>query len=419
MIELLILKGSNIEAQAAFARTPLLKVVCTDTNGNNRCLEFGISRRMPIIKTLMRWGANYQANKDQFDAFLRERREYAQKHEYSWELDAINNLSKYLNEFSYQREKESVALSLSHLNVDHAKISSELSFVMKEYIQEPVSVVACQNQKLCQAISNDAERDIKRIITAYPQLLEQADELGYTPLLRAVYQGKTGAVETLCKLGANLLARNKYKQTAYMIAEQQYKATENEDLQTFKAILNENTIKRELAEKEKNEAEQERLKKEEADAFANLAQLKQAIVDNTTDALKDCLKPASVNKKYVDGSCPLIHAASLGRTTIMARLLAHGAQLGARDEQYNTALMHATIRGDIDTIALLLQHMTPAEIKATADGRTAYDLAKNIAQRIEKQLHEDASTETIARLKQDQQKYEQIMMLLDSYMNMA
>ena len=79
------------------------------------------------------------------------------------------------------------------------------------------------------------------------------------------------------------------------------------------------------------------------------------------------LSIATTIHRYSDGSTPLTWAAMEGRTSLVGRLLDHGAEVAQADKFGKTALHQATDREHKDTVELLLER--GADVNATDWGR--------------------------------------------------
>lgn len=73
-----------------------------------------------------------------------------------------------------------------------------------------------------------------------------------------------------------------------------------------------------------------------------------AIRSGDLDAVRRLATPESVRAADAEGRTPLMHAARLGRTEMIAPLVAAGAEIEAADAQRFTALFHACYNGDED-----------------------------------------------------------------------
>lgn len=80
------------------------------------------------------------------------------------------------------------------------------------------------------------------------------------------------------------------------------------------------------------------------------------------------LKPPATQEQLRDG---FLYACQFGRNRVVEFLLERGIDLGAQDRNGQTALHHAVIGAQLETVKLLLKHSAPLEVKNTYGGTVA------------------------------------------------
>ena len=158
-----------------------------------------------------------------------------------------------------------------------------------------------KSESLFNAIRSEDEQTVASLLAEHPELLNEKDQRGSTPLLLATYYGHLGISKKIIAAGADLNAKDASGNTALMGV-------------CFKG-------------------------------YVDVAKL---LIDEGAD----------VNVQNFNGATALIYAATFNQKELVELLLERGANPDLRDSRDLKAEDHARMQG-LDQIENLLKHATP------------------------------------------------------------
>ncbi len=167
--------------------------------------------------------------------------------------------------------------------------------------------------------------------------INKADNIGETPLHKAVYLNKPEMIKLIMDAKPDLNLNNREGKTALETALElkRYEAAKLMIYASAEVEISNNGILLQLI----------------SHGAENLA----------TELLSKLSMKDHLNIKDTTGRTALLHASALGRTSIVQALINHGVSVETKDAEGNTALHLAAMSGQKETIAELLKHSAPAK----------------------------------------------------------
>ncbi len=244
----------------------------------------------------------------------------------------------------------------------------------------------CWNILLFVAASNSGDIAVVKTAIEEGADVNNADEEGWTVLMRAAGEGHAAIVEILLDNGANIDATNKYNQTALMRAASQGCTNVVEIL--LKRSPNFNVRERD----DRYTAIMESARHGHTDIFKILlergayfdsADEEEVFRNSARDGHRDIVdiileRGVNIDARDFSGQTALIKAARCGRKGIVELLLDRGADVDARGKEGHTALTEAVDSGNMDTAKILLN--AGADVNLTGRyGKTALCILANFS----------------------------------------
>ena len=205
------------------------------------------------------------------------------------------------------------------------------------------------DQTLFDAIKRDDHAAVKSMVEHDRGVMNARDESGLSPVLLALYHGKTAIANIMIDAGASISL---------------YEATAAGRLDQVKSII---------------EAQPERLNEYSLDGFQALGLA--AFFGHTDVANYLLSKGALVNSASQNAMnvTPLHSAVAGDHLAVAQALIDHGADVNAVQSDQYTPLHGAAQNGNLDMINLLLKHGADVHAKQ-ADGKEAVDFAAEAKQ---------------------------------------
>ncbi len=232
-------KKFSITSKNVEGLTPLLKAV--DHQNFQYQFWLTLQRRLCLINSLIARGGYVAMDayqKKLFHDYLYNRKIILQLH-YSGassvrerEMQVINQVERAVNFYESKIRDESLRVLALHIPLITDK-KSEISSVMKGYIAQESDSDLLKN-----SLREDVRLEILLHNRIPKEFLECADEMGYTPLLYAVYMGRAHEVQQLLDAGARIDAVTRDDNNAWDLAQRMFDSTQDNRYTTIIKLLN-------------------------------------------------------------------------------------------------------------------------------------------------------------------------------------
>ncbi|CAF0868090.1 unnamed protein product [Brachionus calyciflorus] len=218
------------------------------------------------------------------------------------------------------------------------------------------------------AITLDRKSDIEKMLQSSigERLLQIPDKFGNLPLMIAIIRNNFDIFQTLIEYGADVNAQNESLKTALMLAAFYGKLEFVKELRACNASYD-------FVDK------------------TGMTVVHYAVDGGNLDVLQWILYDgADVNKKDTsNGWTPLLRAASVNASGDVARmLLKFNAKIDALDKENKSALLIATINGNLPFVKVLIEHGANFNTKNNF-GKSLYDLAVSMDRKAIVKFYED------------------------------
>lgn len=235
------------------------------------------------------------------------------------------------------------------------------------------------NTALHLAAQNGYTDCVKALLTQRGDLINQPNNMGDTPLIRAAASDKTEIVEMLISSGANLNHQGAHGLTALHWAAGKNKADIVEILVTQGAditISSNHGSPLELALKQ-NSVQAGKILEKRQEQINVKNDIFKAIDANDEDAISKLIQSNKKNleNRNADGDTPLLYCLKNKKSKLASKFIAVPVDINAQDKDGNTALHLAAQNGLTATIKKLLKNTTCNSNKKNNAGQTPLMLA--------------------------------------------
>ncbi|RDW85168.1 hypothetical protein BP6252_02758 [Coleophoma cylindrospora] len=319
VLQLLLEKGSEIEAKDTYGRTPL---IYTAQQGYEA-----------VVKLLLEKGAEIEAK----DTYGRTPLMYAAG---GGEEAAVKLLLEKGAEIEAKDTYGRTPLTYAAQQGYEA--------VVKLLLEKGAEIEAKDTDgrtPLMHAAERGYEAIVKLLLEKGAEIEAKDSRNGWTPLMYAAERGHEAVVKLLLEKGAEIEAKGTYGRTPLMYAAQWGREA------VVKLLLEKGA----------------EIDAKYTDGRTPLMHAAERGYEAIVKLLLE--KGAEIEAKDTDGRTPLMYAAQWGREAVVKLLLEKGAEIEAKDTDGRTPLMHAAERGYEAIVKLLLEKGAEIEAKDT-DGRT-------------------------------------------------